>query len=137
MSTLTEIGDLLEAPPNSLGVAGDTLFIGYRPDSPDTVISVHQYPGDPPEYVQNSPSPNVEKVQIQVVARSHSYVEAETLAYRAWNKLASITNTTLGGTKYRSIRPNNSPGAWGVDSNSRTLIGFNATAEKEVSLVAS
>jgi hypothetical protein len=129
MSTLSELGDYLEGKSVSAPV-----FLGSGPDDPDTVLTLYEYPGGPPEYVQESQSPNAETAQIQVVARAVAYDEASALIAQAWAALASVINTTLSGTKYRSIRPNSSPAVMGQDSNGRMLLYFNATVEKEVSL---
>jgi len=132
MSTLTELGDYIEG--LGLGTQAVDLFLGSRPDSPDQLIALYQYAGGPPEYVQSSFSPTVEVVQIQVVARSIAYEDADALASAVWTALAIITNATLGSTRYRSVRPNASPGLMGRDSNDRILVSFNTTVEKEVSL---
>jgi hypothetical protein len=134
MTTLTELGDYLED--LGLGTLATDLFLGSRPDAPDEVTALYQYPGGPPEYVQSSFSPIAEVVQIQVVTRAIAYEDADARASSVWSALAIITNATLGGTHYRSIRPNASPGLMGRDSNDRVLIFFNATVEKEVSLEA-
>lgn len=134
MSTLSELGDYLEG----LGIASSAvdLFLGSRPEKPDKVLVLYQYPGGPPEYVQNYFSPIAEVVQIQVVSRALRYEDAEALIYAAWTALAPITNTTLGGTFYRSVRPNNSPALMARDPSDRVILFFNATVEKEVSLVS-
>lgn len=135
MSTLTEIGDLLEA--NGLGLQGGstpTIYLGSRPDEPDELIALYQYPGQGPDYVQNSFNPNVEFVSIQVVVRAVDYQAADAKALAAWKVLAPVTNAVLSGTKYRKIKPNSSPFVMGKDSNDRVLIVFNSTVEKEVSL---
>jgi hypothetical protein len=136
MSTLTELGDFLEA----MGVAvqapdaAANLFLGSRPDVPDTVLVLYEYPGSDPEYVQNSFFPIAEMPQIQVVARANRYEDASDLAWAAWSALAPVTNATLGTTYYRSIRPNGSPAILMRDTNDRVLLFFNASVEKEVSV---
>lgn len=132
MSTLTELGDFLEG--QALGVLAETIFLGSRPDEPDTILALALYPGGPPEYVQDSFDPSAETVQLQVIARAARFEEADRLASMAWQQLARITNMYVSGTWYRSIKPNNSPAILGRDSNDRILIFFNATVEKEVSL---
>lgn len=141
MSTLSEIGDLLATAlgltQGSAADADGNLFLGVRPDAPSLCLVVYQYPGGDSEFVQNHAAPNAERAQIQVVARgeSNDYESADRLCARAWNVLAPIRNATLSGTKYRSIMAQNR-GLIGVDSNDRPLVAFNATVEKEVSLVA-
>lgn len=131
-SPLTEIGAFLQL--QGLGLLNVDLFLGSRPDRPDTLLSVVQYPGDPPEYVQDVPTPHAESLQIQVTARSKSYAEAESKAYTAWRKLAGVRNITLGETRYRGIYPNHSPALMGRDESDRVLVFFNATVEKEAFL---
>lgn len=138
MSTLTELGDYVEMHVVGL-VQAQTLFLGSRPDEPNVMVAIYEYPGGVPEYVQEKMLPNAEKPQIQVVARSDSngdYNAADRLIHLVWNALAGIRNTTIGGTKYRSIIPAGSPGIIGRDTNDRVLIAFNATVDKEVSLVS-
>lgn len=130
MSTLSEIGDYLEVE----GVAN--LFLGSMPDTPDDVVVVYQYPGGPPEYIQESFTPSREKPRIQVVARATRYEDADKAATEVWSILASITNQVLGSTKYLSIRPDDSPAIMGRDTNDRLKVYFNAAVDKEVSLVS-
>lgn len=134
MSTLSELGDYLST---TLSLIQSTqLFLGSRPDAGnDPILVIYQYPGGDPEYVQNKFTPNVERAQIQVVARAEDYDAADRLCARAWAALAPIRNVTISGTKYRSIMVQGR-GVIGVDTNNRTLVAFNATVEKEVSLVA-
>lgn len=133
MSTLTEIGALLEV--NAVGLQGVSMFLGEMPNEPDTALAIFTYPGGAPEYVQSSATPNQESVQIQIVSRAARFEDADRYAYLAWFILAGVTNAVLSGTKYRSIRPNSSPGLMGRDANDRPKVFFNATVEKEVSLV--
>ena len=131
MSTLSELGDYLEG--KSIGAP---VVLGSMSDDPDTVVALYEYPGGPPEYVQESQSPVAEVVQIQAVARAVAYQDASALISRVWSALAVVTNMTLSGTKYRSVRPNNSPAVLRRDSNDRILLFFNATVDKEVSLAS-
>lgn len=136
MSTLKELGDYVES--RLVGYPqGEKLFLGRRPDAPDVVVTIYQYPGGTVEHVQEKFSPNSETCQIQVVARGADgdYDSADRACALVWNALASVRNAVLGGTKYRSIVPTGR-GSMGTDTNNRPLVGFNATVEKEVSLVA-
>lgn len=130
MSALTDVAELLES--RGIGVRGETLFLSTRPDDPDELICVFQYRGRPPEYVQESYMPIAEYPQIQIVTRSYDPERAEELAYKAWRAIAAITNATLSGTRYRSIRPDASPALLGRDASERILFVFNAAVDKEV-----
>lgn len=134
MSTLAEIGAFLEG--LGIGLEGTDMFLGKRPDMPDTALILYEYPGLGPEYIQSSFNPISEVVQLQVVSRAKKYQDAHSRAAAAWTALAPVTNATLSGTYYRSIRPNASPGNMGTDSHDRVLVFFNATIEKEVSLAS-
>lgn len=137
---LTEIGDYLEVAgvgtvntPTAVG----TIFKSTRPDTPDDCLTLYQYNGNAPEYVQDVVGPDVEVPQLQVMARARSYPVAEQLAYAAWLVLSAVRNQVLGTVYFRSIMPNSSPGYLGRDANDRHLIGFNATVAKEVPVGAS
>lgn len=137
MSTLSEIGDYLEG----LGLGSQsgnepTLRLGGLEDAPDDVVCIYQYPGGGNEWVQDKILPVAERPQIQVVARAKRYQDAELKIDRAWQALAIVRNTTLSGTYYRSIEPNGSPGLLKRDEHGRTLLYFNATVEKEVTVAA-
>lgn len=135
MSTLMEIGDYIDSQVAGL-TQGQNIFLGRRQDAPDVTVTIYQYPGGEPEAVQEL-EVNIERVQIQVVVRGSSkdYDSADNLCARVWNTLAGVRNATLSGTRYRSIVPTGR-GTMGTDTNDRPLVGFNATVEKEVSLVA-
>lgn len=130
MTVLFELGQYLE----DMGVAThNVLFLGSRPEEPDTVLVVYEYPGGAPQYVQEHAAPIIERPQIQVVSRALKYEDADALIHDAWLALASIANAVLGGVKYLSVRPNGSPGILDRDHHDRVLLFFNASVEKEVS----
>lgn len=133
MSALSDLGQYLETA--GIAVQETDLFLGSLPDYPDHCLCIYQYSGGMPDYIQDSFTPSVEKPQIQVVARDLRYEVAEALAYQAWMSLAAINNATLSGTRYLNVRPNGSPALMRRDTNDRLLVSFNATVEKEVSVV--
>lgn len=133
MSVLEEVGQYLIDQGAADGF-GDDLFLNARPDDPTDCLTVYSYPGGgAPEYVQNSQSPNISKVQIQVVGRGANSVTVRAKVQAAWVALTHVFNTILSGTKYRSIMVNGEPGLLGRDQNNLYLIAFNATVEKDVS----
>lgn len=135
MSTLADLGDYLED--EGLGVLASTLFLGSQPDDPDQILSVAQYPGNPPAYVQDSDTPTRERPQIHVAARAVKFEDADDLAMRAWLALSRVHNTIINSVRYLWVRPNTSPALIRRDTNDRVIVGFNASVEKEVSLGAS
>lgn len=139
MATLAELGDYLEAQgvgsQNTATVSPTArIMLGSRPDYPDKVLVLAEYPGGPPEYSQDVDLPVAERPAVQVVARDITYDGASALAHAAWRALSRINNQTLTGTYYRSVRPNNSPGIMGTDTNDRPMVFFNLSIEKEPSL---
>lgn len=131
MPVLDELGWLLDN--REVAKLDVSLFLGVRPETPDDCLTVYEYPGGPPEYVQNKIGPNRERVQIQVVGRGRDYPIVRMLVKRAWDTLSAINGATIQGTRYQSVMANNSPGLIGRDSNDRLLIAFNASVEKEIS----
>lgn len=137
MSVLTELGDYLVAHGiGNMTSSPPTLYLGSHPDMPDRLITLTEYPGGPPEYDQGSTFPIAEVVNVQVVTRALRYQDADEDARKVWSALCVITNATLSGTYYRSVRPHSSPGLMGRDSHDRVRIYFNMSIEKEVSDVA-
>jgi hypothetical protein len=130
VSTLVDLGVLAEG--GGLGTVGETIFLGSAPPSPDAILTIFQYPGGSTEYVQESPRPSQVGALIQIVGRGHDYVAVETLVDNAWRLFTSVVNSLINGTKYRKIWPNGMPGLIGRDNNDRVMIGFNATAEREI-----
>lgn len=133
MSTLDEMAAYLEG--HGVGTVGTDLFKGKRPDNPDDIMVIYEYPGNVPEYVQDSFTPKAERPQLQFLARSKDYETARLNAARMWSAVCGITNADLSGTRYRYVRPNGSPGLIGHDSDDRSLVAFNASVEKAVNLV--
>jgi hypothetical protein len=129
---LDEITTYLES--QNVAVFGRNLFAGTRPEEPDEVLVVLEYPGMPPEYQNDGSStgPVREQPQIQVTARGHDYESVRQLIQAAWVALSKVTNQVLTGKRYLSIRPTSSPAAIGRDSNDRVLLSFNASVYKEV-----
>jgi Bacteriophage minor capsid protein len=130
---LTELANYLD----SLNVAkmGQNLFTGTRPEEPDEVLTLHEYPGQAPEYQNDGAfagGPARERPQVQVMGRGKDYESVRAMVQAAWVALAKVTNTRLSGVWYQEIRPSSSPALIGRDGNDRVLIGFNASVVKEV-----
>lgn len=83
MPMLEEVGTYLAAAPRSRGVVGTTLFYGLMPDSPDTLITLHNMPGRPPEETF-AVLPSDEHLTLQILTRAPTYAAAETLARDIW-----------------------------------------------------
>jgi len=129
---LTELTNYLEA--QGVAKKGNNLFAGLRPEEPDEVLVLHEYPGMAPEYQNDGQStgPVRERPQVQVMGRGKDYESVRAMVQAAWVALGKITNVTLSGARYIEVRPSSSPALLGRDSNDRVLIGFNASVIREV-----
>ena len=135
MSTVRDIAERLAA--KGLGtIAGSgpepTIFPGRRPDSPDRMLSVQSYPGDPPRLLDGDNLPADERVAFQItarVARGSGQGAAEVLADQAFRALVG-RHLTINGRTYHWIRANHLPASIGVDENDRPLVVVNMTARR-------
>jgi len=129
---LTDMALYLEA--QGVAKRGNDLFAGTRPEEPDQVLTVWEYPGMAPEYQNDGAStgPVRERPQLQVMGRGKDYESVRAMVQSAWIALGRVTNQVINGTRYIEIRPSSSPALIGRDSNDRVLIGFNASILKEV-----
>lgn len=139
MSVLEELAQYLEDA--GVGtVATDIFGNGIPEDDPndpvsDTLLALEETPGLPPSFVHGGDGVDFENPSVQVYARAgeHDYDAAKTLAMAAFTALNKITNETLSGTRYLSVRAVQSPYSIGVDDNGRHIITFSVNCSKDVS----
>lgn len=129
---LNEVGLYLEE--QGVATRANDLWLGSRPEQPDQILYVLEYPGMAPEYQNDGTStgPVRERPQIQVTGRGRDYESVRALVQAAWVALSRVTNQVLSGVRYIEIRPSSSPALIGRDQNDRVLISFNASVVKEV-----
>lgn len=129
---LTDLGIYLEQ--QQVGKRGVDLFLGTRPEDPEQLLAIHEYPGQAPEYQNDgsTPGPSREHPQVQVMGRGRDYEMVRAMVQLAWVALSRVTNQVINGTRYLEIRPSSSPALIGRDASDRVLIGFNASVHKEV-----
>lgn len=111
------------------------VFTGILPDTPDACVAVLEYGGVAPEYIHDSASPAIEFPRVQVLTRGaqYDYETARTKAEAVYGALSRVSNQTLSGTFYLSIRPLQTPfvldasmqGGGGRDENGRVTVAFN------------
>ena len=116
MGLLEDLATRLE----TAGIAslGTTLFLGWMPDSPDGVLSLHETAGFAPLYTHNAPSPAIERPGLQVLARDATYTDARARIQAAYDVLAALTD-------YLAIRPVQMPFAIGRDERNRPMFSVN------------
>lgn len=135
MAFLDDIGGHLAAasiPTESLTL-GTNLFLGRRPDTPDTCVALYETGGTAPELVFGTNSaPPIETRGLQVVARAAAYSTSEALCTDVWVALCLIDNEVLGSTRYLFADPVQSPFALDRDDQDRMLHVVNFLVSREV-----
>ena len=118
MSILSkEVVDHLES--HNVGVFGDDIFIGSRPQQPDDCITVTDTGGfEPPKDTTSSPT-------IQVVSRSDSYKTGMNKLKEIHSLLHNKHNYWLGDIFVYKSEAMGEPGKFGVDENGRDLFSCN------------
>ncbi len=113
---------------------GTNLFLGRRPDTPDTLVAVYETGGTAPEMVfGGNAAPPVETRGLQVIARAAAYSTAEALCTDVFVALCLIDNETINSTRYLLADPVQSPFALERDSHDRMLHVVNFLVTREVS----
>jgi hypothetical protein len=108
----------------SVGVANSTIFYGSQVKLPTSgaLLSIIEYGGTAPERAQTKA---YRRPSAQFTARASTLAAARTLANAAYNAV-NIRNTSVGGTFYREISPNQEPFDLGQqDANGRVQYVFN------------
>lgn len=140
-TVLDEIAAHLAAAPDSVGTVGQTIHKGTLPEpepnqTVGTMVAVYEYGGGPPNGGFSNPGLRDEMPGVQVVVRGgtpRDYNTPRTVAETIYKKLAKVQATTLSGTRYRMIKPQQSPFLLERDGNGRVKIACNFMCEKEMS----
>lgn len=123
MSTIIQLKTYLDT---IVGVG--TLKMGNMPETPDDIGTLYQYPGPPPIRRFGISGIGYEHSAFQLVFRGTplDFVGPMTKARLAVQALTEVQATTLSGTEYLQIDPQQDPGQIRpVDENKRHYIGFN------------
>jgi len=130
MAFLDDIGGFLAAAstPTEALTLGTNLFLGRRPNDPDTLVALFETAGDPPTLTFGSDtSPPVEARGLQVVVRAAAYSTSEALVTECWTALCLIDNEIIGTTRYLLADPAQSPFPLERDAQDRMLHVVNFT----------
>ena len=101
------------------GTLASTIFVNDKPGSPDALIAVLGYAGQPPEWT-NTNKYDRPSVQVLIRGAKNAAGAARTLAETIYQDLDGVTNTTLSGTFYQRIEAAQSgPTPMGKDENGR------------------
>jgi hypothetical protein len=138
MTMLTEVGIYVASNVPSLTL-GTNLFLGELPDEPDTAVALHALPGGRPEYTMGAQDdipqhPEFEHHRLQIEVRgpagATAYVDAETLAWTIYRKMA-LTNANLQGIRYLLIEPTAIPAPLDLDKQDRYTFVINLNILRE------
>lgn len=117
----------------SIGLTGGTnLFGGMLPDAPERAAAVYETGGLFPLQAMGRTSAVVERPRIQVVTRASSYQGARMLAHNVFERLDTVREATINGTRYHYIAAVQSPFFLREDESGRKLIACNYDVIKDV-----
>lgn len=127
---LDDVGQYLDD--NALGTLGTDLFLSQMPDSPDDLVTVYEYAGNPAARMADNRSPG-----IQIRARAVTYADARTKIESVYALLDAVGNeyndatsegVTINSTLYLRFQAVQEPFPIGVDDNGRHELAQNFIA---------
>lgn len=134
MAFLDDIGTYLTtaSTPTATLTLGTNLFLGRRPDDPDTMVALFETAGEAPTLTFGSnTAPPIESRGLQCQIRATGYATAESLATEVWSALCLIDNEIIGTTRYLLADPTQSPFPLDRDSQDRMLHAVNFVVARE------
>ena len=102
---------------------GSTIYVDYKPPTPDNVICVFGYAGMAPEWTHDTKGTGRPGVQVWV--RNTVAATGRTLIETIMLELDGIVNSTLSGTFYEGIFALQHPEPMGRDENGRSEFAVN------------
>lgn len=111
------------------GNTGD-IFTSMTPETPDAVISVIEYGGEPPKFVHNRRGISTSMPRVQINVRDSVPETARARSAAICGELAKLVNTPVGSGHYRRIMPLQTPFQRERDENDRFTYTFNVSVEK-------
>lgn len=107
-------------------IVGDGIdaFRDFKPETPDNIVSLHEYKGDPVSMYTD-----VVHRSVQVVVRNKSAVAAQDLAKNLCkallNDMAENKRVDFTSTRWGQVHIRQAPYKFSQDESDRTLYGFN------------
>jgi hypothetical protein len=100
------------------GTEGINLFVGFKPDNPNSLIVTYDEPG--PNFAESSDL-NIDISTIQILVRSISYLTAESIISQIHKKVLGFGGSRLvyDGNDINYIIQDVTPGSIGKDDNGR------------------
>ena len=111
------------------GISG--VYKGFMPDTPDNLVALFEYAGEPIELVMGADDPVLERPGLQVRVRDKSYPAGRAKIGQIVDFLHGLSEVVVNGTRYLLIRANQSPESLGLDANNRSEFVCNFSVLKE------
>lgn len=97
-------------------------------------IQLNETGGSGPARTQNSvATPAYVRPSMQILITASGWETARAKAQACYNALVGVRNTTLSGTWYMEINPDQEPFDWPLDTAGRPRVGFNISTYKRPS----
>lgn len=130
-----DIKDYFEDSSRDIGelaaISGWSIHISTMPDEsevPDTAIGLFDYGGAGPDmadFVWEYP-----RLQVRIRGTAGGYLAAYAKAEEIKNALHGVTNTTINGTRYISMKATSDIGFLGYDERNRPLLSISFVMER-------
>lgn len=102
---------------------GEDIFRDFKPDTPDNIVSLHEYKGDPV-----SPHTQVVHRSVQIIVRNKSATAAQSLCkdiFAAFRKHDEAQRLNLTPDRWGQVHLRQTPYKILQDDKDRTHYGFN------------
>lgn len=102
---------------------GIDVYRDFKPEAPDNIVSLHEYPGDPP-----SPFTDVVHRSVQVVVRNRNAEAAHSLAIKLYKAFAAVGESRridFTPTRWAQVYVRQVPHKFSQDESDRVHYGFN------------
>lgn len=114
-----------------VATAGTNLFIGFSPDADGTLVLLSEVSGQIMETQGTALAVQKPQLQVMTMGEPFDYVNPKAKIEEIQTLLANISDSTIEGTHFLSIRPNGTINALGQDDTQ----AFSFTANFEVTIV--
>lgn len=84
-------------------------YWNFRPDTPDDVVCVYDYDGEPDSLAMGNKNVTLQHPRIQIVVRDSNPTEAYETAYAIYQLLSGTINLTINSNTYHLIQALNLP----------------------------
>ena len=122
---MTLLEDIVTYLTNEGVIQGDGIdtFRDFKPETPDNIVSLHEYQGDPV-----SPYTDVVHRSVQVVVRNKRATEAQKIALAIYKKLLPVDETkkvVFTDSRWGQVHLRQTPHKFSQDESDRVHYGFN------------